>query len=98
MNEERLHQVLVEPRISEKATRIAESHRQFVFRVLRDATKPEIKAAVEKMFKVEVKSVRTLNVRGRVTAFRRAAGRRPGWKKAFVTLKEGHDINFLGIE
>ena len=98
MNEERLHQVLVEPRISEKATRIAESHKQFVFRVLRDATKPEIKAAVEKMFKVEVKAVRTLNVRGRVKSFRRAVGHRPGWKKAFVTLKEGHDINFLGIE
>lgn len=96
MNPERLHRILIEPRMSEKATRIADAHRQFVFKVLSDATKPEIKAAVETLFKVEVVGVQVLNVRGRCKTFRRTTGVRPGWKKAFVKLKPGYDIDFMG--
>ena len=98
MNEERLHRIVVEPRISEKATRIADANRQFVFKVLRDATKPEIKEAVEKLFKVEVESVQVLNVKSKRRTFRRTAGTRPGWKKAFVKLKPGHDLDFMGAD
>ena len=95
----RLAQVLVEPIISEKATSVAEKHRQVVFKVLRDATKPEIKAAVELMFaeqKVEVDAVRTVNQRGKEKRFGRSVGRRDNIKKAYVSLKEGHDLNFSG--
>jgi large subunit ribosomal protein L23 len=95
----RLAQILVEPIISEKATSVAEKHRQVVFKVLRDATKPEIKAAVELMFaeqKVEVDAVRTVNQRGKEKRFGRSVGRRDNIKKAYVSLKEGHDLNFSG--
>jgi large subunit ribosomal protein L23 len=95
----RLARVLIEPIISEKATNVAEKHRQVVFKVLRDATKPEIKAAVELMFKeqkVEVDAVRTINQRGKEKKFGRSIGRRDHIKKAYVSLKEGHDLNFSG--
>jgi large subunit ribosomal protein L23 len=95
----RLAQVLVEPIISEKATSVAEKHKQVVFKVLRDATKPEIKAAVELMFKeqkVEVASVQTVNQRGKEKRFGRSIGRRDHIKKAYVCLKEGHELNFSG--
>ncbi|WP_234086940.1 50S ribosomal protein L23 [Azonexus sp. R2A61] len=95
MNQERLMQVLLAPQISEKATFIAEKNEQVVFRVASDATKPEIKAAVELLFKVEVDSVQTANVKGKVKRFRGAVGRRKGWKKAFVSLKPGQEINFV---
>ncbi|MCP5145996.1 MAG: 50S ribosomal protein L23 [Gammaproteobacteria bacterium] len=98
MNIERMHKILVEPRLTEKASRVADAHRQFVFKVLRDATKPEIKTAVENLFKVEVESVQTLNVRARNKTSGRSTGGRPAWKKAFVKLKEGHDINLMGAE
>ena len=96
MNQERLLQVLVEPKLSEKGARVAEMHRQYMFRVLEDATKPEIKAAVEQLFKVEVVRVNTSIVRARSRRFRNQPGVRNGWKKAFVTLKEGFEIDFLG--
>jgi len=95
MNQERLMQVLLAPQISEKATFVAEKNEQVVFRVASDATKPEIKAAVELLFKVEVESVQTLNVKGKVKRFKGATGRRKGWKKAFVCLKAGQEINFV---
>jgi len=95
MNQERLMQVLLAPQISEKATFVAEKNEQVVFRVASDATKPEIKAAVELLFKVEVESVQTANVKGKVKRFRGAVGRRKGWKKAFVCLKAGQEINFV---
>jgi len=95
VNQERLLQVLLAPQISEKATFVAEKNEQVVFRVAADATKPEIKAAVEQLFKVEVESVQVLNVKGKVKRFRGAAGRRKGWKKAFVCLKAGQEINFV---
>lgn len=98
MNQERLMSVLLSPHVSEKSTVVADQNRQFVFRVRSDATKPEIKKAVELMFKVEVKKVQALNVPGKRKAFGRMRGRRPGWRKAYVTLKPGHDIDFLGGE
>ncbi len=69
-----------------------------VFRVARDATKPEIKAAVEMLFKVEVDDVKVANVKGKVKRFGRFFGRRPGWKKAYVCLKPGQEINFVAGE
>ena len=98
MNQERLLQVLVEPKLSEKGSRVADLHRQYMFKVLSDATKPEIKAAVEQLFKVEVEAVTTSTVRSRVRRFRGRPGVRGAWKKAFVKLKEGFEINFAGGE
>jgi large subunit ribosomal protein L23 len=92
---ERLLQVLLAPQISEKATYVADKRNQVVFRVAADAAKPEIKAAVELLFKVEVESVQILNVKGKVKRFRQAKGLRKGWKKAFVSLKAGQEINFV---
>ncbi len=95
MNQDRLMTVLLSPHISEKSTSAADRYRQFVFKVRGDATKPEIKKAVEQMFKVEVEAVHSLNVKGKRKSFGRTRGRRPGWKKAYVTLKSGHDIDFM---
>ena len=92
----RLTQVLIAPIVSEKATRIGEKHNQVLFKVLRNATKPEIKAAVETMFKVEVESVQTVNHKGRVKRFGRSIGRRDHVKKAYVCLKQGQELNFSG--
>lgn len=94
-SQERLLQVLLAPQISEKATYIADKNEQVVFRVVNDATKPEIKAAVELLFKVEVDSVQTANVKGKSKRFGRFNGQRKGWKKAFVCLKAGQEINFV---
>jgi len=98
MNDERLMKVLLAPHVSEKSTRIADSSNQVVFRVLPDACKPEIKRAVEKMFNVEVMSVRTAAYKGKQKRFQRTLGKRSDWKKAYVRLKPGHDIDFLGGE
>ena len=94
-SQERLLQVLLAPQISEKATFVAEKNEQIIFRVAPDATKPEIKAAVEALFKVQVESVQVLNVKGKVKRFGRTVGQRKGWKKAFVSLKPGQEINFV---
>jgi large subunit ribosomal protein L23 len=95
-DEGRLAQVLVEPIVSEKATSVAEKRNQVLFKVLRNATKPEIKAAVELMFKVEVDSVQTINQRGKEKRFGKSMGRRDNIKKAYVCLKAGHELNFSG--
>ncbi len=95
MNQQRLMQVLLAPQISEKATYVAEKNGQVIFRVASDATKPEIKSAVELLFKVEVDSVQVANVKGKVKRFKGATGRRKGWKKAYVCLKDGQEINFV---
>ncbi len=95
-DEGRLAQVLVAPIISEKATRIGEKQNQVLFKVLRDATKPEIKAAVELMFKVEVASVQTVNQMGKTKRFDRSIGRRDHLKKAYVCLKPGQELSFPG--
>ncbi|TCS37334.1 large subunit ribosomal protein L23 [Paucimonas lemoignei] len=93
-SEERLMKVLLAPVISEKATFVAEKSEQVVFLVTRDATKPEIKAAVELMFKVEVASVQTANRQGKEKRSGRFMGRRNHTKRAFVCLKPGQEINF----
>ncbi len=93
-NQERLLQVLVAPQISEKATYIADKHEQVVFIVTPDATKPEVKAAVELLFKVQVKSVQIANLKGKTKRFGRGFGRRSDVRKAFVCLKAGQEINF----
>lgn len=95
-DEGRLAQVLVAPIISEKATAVAEKNNQVLFKVLRDATKPEIKAAVELLFKVEVESVQTVVQKGKVKRFGRSIGRRDHVKKAYVSLKAGQELNFSG--
>ncbi len=95
-DEGRLSQVLLAPIISEKATHLGEKRNQVLFKVLRDATKPEIKAAVELMFKVEVASVSTLVQKGKVKRFGRSTGRRDHVKKAYVSLKPGQELNFSG--
>jgi large subunit ribosomal protein L23 len=93
-NQERLMQVLLAPQISEKATYIADKHEQVIFIVAPDATKPEIKAAVELLFKVEVESVQVANLKGKIKRFGRTMGRRSDVRKAFVSLKPGQEINF----
>jgi len=93
-NQERLMQVLLAPVVSEKSTFIADKRNQYVFHVRPDATKPEIKAAVELMFKTQVKSVSIANVRGKEKRFGRFMGRRNNWKKAYVALQAGQEINF----
>ena len=93
-NQERLLQVLVAPQISEKATYIADKNEQVVFIVTPDATKPKVKAAVEMLFKVEVKSVQMANLKGKVKRSGRTVGRRSDIRKAFVCLKPGQEINF----
>jgi large subunit ribosomal protein L23 len=94
MNKSRLLNVLLAPVISEKSVSAADSGNQFAFKVARDATKPEIKAAVEMLFEVNVEKVQVLNVKGKVKRFGQRMGKRPGWKKAYVRLAAGQDINF----
>lgn len=96
MNRDRLYQVLVSPIISEKSTRIADQGNQFAFEVLPDASKTEIKQAVELAFDVNVERVQVANVRGKVKRFGRTPGARSNWKKAYVRLKAGQDIDFTG--
>lgn len=98
MNQERLLKVLLGPHISEKASMVADAHRQFVFKVVPSANKREIKFAVEKMFKVKVENVCVANVKGKVKRHAQRLGKRKDWKKAYVSLAEGHDINFVGAE
>ena len=95
MNEQRLMQVLLAPQISEKATYVADKNQQVIFRVAPDATKPEVKAAVELLFKVSVESVQIANIKGKQKRFGRFMGSRKGWKKAFLCLKPGQEINFV---
>lgn len=98
ISQERLLQVLLAPQISEKATYVADKNEQVVFKVATDATKPEVKAAVELLFKVEVESVQVANVKGKTKRFGKMMGRRKDWKKAFVSLKPGQEINFAAGE
>ena len=93
-NSERLATVLLAPVVSEKGTHIADKYEQVIFKVMPDATKPEVKAAVEAMFKVQVESVQIVNVSGKVKRFGRFTGRRRSWKKAYVCLAPGQEINF----
>jgi large subunit ribosomal protein L23 len=97
ISQERCLKVILGPHISEKATVTAENQNTIVFKVLKDATKAEIKAAVEMLFDdVAVKDVRTLNVKGKTKRFGARFGRRSDWKKAYVTLAEGSELDFVG--
>jgi large subunit ribosomal protein L23 len=95
-NEGRLMQVLVAPIVSEKATMVAEKSNVVTFKVLQDATKYEIKAAVQLMFKVEVKGVSVLNTKGKTKRFGKSVGRRDNVRKAYVTLQPGQELNLGG--
>jgi large subunit ribosomal protein L23 len=96
MSSERLMKVLLSPVISEKATIAADVDAQYTFRVATDATKREVGRAVELMFDVKVDRVQVLNVKGKNKRFGRRLGKRPGWRKAYVRLQPGHDIDFGG--
>jgi large subunit ribosomal protein L23 len=103
MDKNRLMKVLLAPQVSEKSTFVGEKNNQYVFRVAADATKPEIKAAVELLFstkdkKVDVQSVQVLNVKGKEKRFGRFEGRRRNWKKAYVRLAQGQEINYQVAE
>jgi len=98
MSKERLLKILLAPVVSEKSSRVADQARQVVFKVAGDATKPEVKAAVEELFEVKVAGVAVANVKGKQKRFRQGMGRRPNWKKAYVTLQEGFDIDFAAAE
>ena len=97
-NDHRLLQVLLAPVVSEKATMVAEKNEQVVFEVAKSATKPEIKAAVELLFKVEVESVQVLNRKGKEKRFGKFMGRRAHERRAYVSLKPGQEINFESTE
>lgn len=94
MNQERIYKIILGPVISEKSALLGESANLAVFKVVKDAQKPEIKAAVEKLFNVKVKSVQVLNVKGKTKRTRYGIGVRSDWKKAYVRLEQGQDIDF----
>jgi large subunit ribosomal protein L23 len=94
VNAERLYSVLIRPRISEKAARIQAKHNQYVFEVATDATRGDVKEAVETLFKVKVDGVQVLNVKGKAKGFRGRPGQRSAWRKAYVTLADGQSIDF----
>jgi len=95
---DRLMNVVLAPVVSEKSTFVADKSRQYVFRVADGATKPQIKAAVELMFKIKVEGVTVLNVKGKERRFGRTVGRKRSWKKAYVRLAEGQEINFAATQ
>lgn len=98
MNQERIMKVLLGPHVTEKAAIAGEASNQYVFQVAKDATKPEIKQAVEMLFEVEVDAVRVSNMKGKIKRFGQQMGRRKDWKKAYVRVKEGQTIDFMGGE
>ncbi len=95
-HEERLLKILQAPHVSEKASIAMEKNNTVVLKVAKDATKAEIKAAVQKLFEVQVKDVNTLRVKGKMKRQGQHVGRRSDWKKAYVTLKEGQNLDFMG--
>ena len=97
MNQDRLMNVIQSPYLSEKANVLTEKHNQFAFRVAPDATKPEIKMAVEILFNVVVIGVNTCNVKPKIKRAGKRMGKRPGWKKAYVTLDKASDIDFTSV-
>jgi large subunit ribosomal protein L23 len=98
MNQERIYKVLLGPVVSEKTAAAGESGNQVVFKVLADASKLEIKTAVQSLFNTKVQSVRVLNVKGKTKRTRYGIGRRSDWKKAYVRLEQGQDIDFAVAE
>jgi len=98
MNDQRLYQILLAPHVSEKTATAAEMEGRHTFRVAKDATKLEVRKAVEKLFDVTVRGVQIVNVPGKTKKFGSKEGKRSDWKKAIVRLAEGQDIDFMGIE
>ncbi len=98
MNQERVFQVLLGPHVSEKAAIVADLNNQYVFRVAIDATKREVRTAVEQLFKVNVDDVQTLKVKGKVKRNRYGFSTKPTWKKAYVRLEQGQEIDFASAE
>ena len=98
MNKERLCRVLLAPRMTEKTSRVGESGNQYVFKVATDANKAEIRAAVEALFEVNVETVRVVNMKGKNKTFKFRSGKRKDWKKAYVRIREGQALDFLGGE
>ena len=98
MNQERIFQVLVAPHVSEKAAVLADANNQYVFKVAVNATKAEIKKSVEQLFKVKVDAVQTLKVKGKVKRNKYGLSAKPTWKKAYVQLEQGQDIDFAVAE
>jgi large subunit ribosomal protein L23 len=98
MSNNRLYQVILAPRVTEKSTYVGEDSNQYVFHVVNDAKKSEVKGAVELLFDVNVESVRIVNVKGKSKSFRMRPGKRSNWKKAYVRVQEGQVIDFLGGE
>ena len=98
MNQERIFQVLVAPHVSEKAAVLADANNQYVFKVAVNATKAEIKKSVEQLFKVKVDAVQTLKVKGKVKRNKYGLSARPTWKKAYVRLEQGQNIDFAVAE
>ena len=98
MNQERIFQVLESPHVSEKAAIAADLNNQYVFKVALNATKSEIKKSVEQLFKVKVENVRTLRVKGKVKRNKHGLSARTTWKKAYVRLQQGQDIDFTSVE
>ena len=98
MNRERVFQVLMAPHISEKAAIVSDTHNQYVFKVAVDATKSEIRESIEQLFKVDVREVQTLKVKGKVKRNRYGYSTKPTWKKAYVRLAEGQDIDFANAD
>lgn len=98
MSSNRLYKVLLSPRMTEKTTRLSADSNQYVFRVIDDADKVEVRNAVEHLFNVNVESVRIVNVKGKNKSFRMRPGKRSDWKKAYVRIQEGQVIDVLGRE
>lgn len=98
MNDQRLYQVILAPHVSEKTAVAAEMEGRHTFRIANNASKLEVRKAIEKLFEVDVKSVQIINVRGKTKRFGSAEGKRSDWKKAIVRLAEGQDIDFMGVE
>lgn len=98
IKQERLLQIILRPHLSEKSALVGDKYRQFVFKVAANADKTEIKQAVEVLFNVKVGAIRVCNVRGKERRFKQMTGHRKGWKKAYVSLQEGYDIDFTGIK
>jgi len=98
MNQERIFQVLESPHVSEKAAVAADANNQYVFKVALNATKSEIKKAVEQLFKVNVNKVSTLRVKGKVKRNKHGFSTKSTWKKAYVRLEQGQDIDFASVE
>ena len=98
MSNDRLYQILLSPRVTEKTTHVGEDSNQYVFHVVNDANKAEVKGAVELLFDVSVEAVRMVNVKGKTKSFRMRPGKRSDWKKAYVRVQEGQVIDFLGGE